>query len=65
MQEYNFACGMYACETWSLVLREEHGLGVFEIMVLRSIFGLKGDEGMGGWRKCVMRSFLICTLHQV
>jgi hypothetical protein len=40
-----------ACETWSLTLREEHRLRVFENKVLRRIFGPKRDEVMGGWRK--------------
>jgi hypothetical protein len=39
------------CETWSLTLREEHRLRVFENRVLRRIFGPKGDEVMGEWRK--------------
>jgi hypothetical protein len=30
---------LYGCETWSLTLREEHRLGVFENRVLRRIFG--------------------------
>jgi hypothetical protein len=42
---------MYGCETWSLTLREEHRLRVFENMVLRRIFGPKIDEATGGWRK--------------
>jgi hypothetical protein len=29
---------LYGCETWSLTLREEHKLGVFENRVLRRIF---------------------------
>jgi hypothetical protein len=33
---------LYGCETWSLTLREEHRLRVFENRVLRRIFGLKG-----------------------
>jgi hypothetical protein len=41
---------LYGCETWSLTLREEHRLRVFENKVLR-IFGPKGDEVIGGWRK--------------
>jgi hypothetical protein len=41
-------CG---CETWSLTLREEHRLGVFENRVLKRIFGLKRDEVTGEWRK--------------
>jgi hypothetical protein len=34
----------YGCETWSLVLREEHGLRVFENRVLRRIFEPKREE---------------------
>jgi hypothetical protein len=39
------------CETWSLTLREEHKLRVFENRVLRGIFGSKKDEIAGEWRK--------------
>jgi hypothetical protein len=39
------------CETWSLKLREEHRLRVFENRALRRIFGLRLDEVMEGWRK--------------
>jgi hypothetical protein len=42
---------LHGCETWSLILREEHRLGVFENKVLRRIFGPKRYEVMGGWRK--------------
>jgi hypothetical protein len=42
---------LYGCETWSLTLREEHRLRVFENRVLRGIFGPKGDEVTGEWRK--------------
>jgi hypothetical protein len=42
---------LYGCETWSLTLREEHRLRAFENRVLRTIFGPKGDEVTGGWRK--------------
>jgi hypothetical protein len=42
---------LYGCETWSLTLREEHRLKVFENKVLRRIFGPKRDEVTGGWRK--------------
>jgi hypothetical protein len=41
---------MYGCETWSLTLREEHRLRVFENRVLRKIFGTKRDEVIGEWR---------------
>jgi hypothetical protein len=39
------------CETWSLTLREEHRLRVFENRVLRRIFGPKRDEVTREWRK--------------
>jgi hypothetical protein len=42
---------LYGCETWSLTIREEHRLRVFENRVLRRIFGAKRDEVIGGWRK--------------
>ncbi|KAJ4441711.1 hypothetical protein ANN_11569 [Periplaneta americana] len=41
----------YGCETWTLTLREEHRLRVFENKVLRIIFGAKRDEVTGEWRK--------------
>jgi hypothetical protein len=42
---------LYGCETWSLTLREEHRLRVFENRVLKSIFRPKRDEVTGEWRK--------------
>jgi hypothetical protein len=42
---------LYECETWSLTLREEHRLRVFENRVLRRIFGPKRDEVTREWRK--------------
>jgi len=42
---------VYGCETWSLTLREECRLGVFENRVLRRIFGPKRDEVTWVWRK--------------
>ena len=42
---------LYGCETWSLTLREERKLKVFENMVLRRIFGTRRDEVTGEWRK--------------
>jgi hypothetical protein len=41
---------LYGCETWSVTLREEHRLRVFENRVLRRIFGPKRDEVTGEWR---------------
>jgi hypothetical protein len=42
---------LYGCETWSITLREEHRLRVLENRVLRGIFGPKGGEVTGEWRK--------------
>ena len=42
---------LYGCETWSLTMREERRLRVFENTVLRRIFGLKSDDVTGQWRK--------------
>ncbi|KAJ4444847.1 hypothetical protein ANN_06644 [Periplaneta americana] len=42
---------LYGCETWTLTLREEHRLRMFENKVLRKIFGTKRDEVTGEWRK--------------
>ena len=42
---------LYGCETWSLTLREESRLGVFENRVLRRIFGPKRYEVTGELRK--------------
>jgi len=42
---------LYGCETWSLTLREERKLKVFENIVLRRIFGPRGDEVTGEWKK--------------
>jgi len=42
---------LYGCGTWSLTLKEERGLRVFENKMLRRIFGSKRDEVTGEWRK--------------
>ena len=42
---------LYGRETWSLTLREERMMTVFENRVLRTTFGPKRDEVTGEWRK--------------
>jgi hypothetical protein len=42
---------LYGCENWSLTLREEQRLSVFENRVLRRIFGPKRDAIVEGYRK--------------
>jgi hypothetical protein len=45
-----FPVVLYGCETWSLTLREEHRLRIFENKVSRRIYGPKREED-GSWRK--------------
>jgi hypothetical protein len=52
-------------ETWSFTFMKEHRLTVFDNKVLTKISGPKRDEVTGDWRNCTMRSFKICTPHQV
>ena len=42
---------LYGCETWSLTVRKERRLRVFENRVMRGIFGPKSDEVTGGCRR--------------
>jgi hypothetical protein len=42
---------LYGCKTWSLTLREERWLRVFENRVLRRVFGPKRYEVTGEWKK--------------
>ena len=42
---------LYGCEIWSLTMREERKLRVFENMVLRRIFGTRRDEATEEWRR--------------
>jgi len=56
---------LYGCETWSLTLREECRLRLFENMMLRRILGPRMDEVTGEWRNYIMRSLMICTPHQI
>ena len=48
---------LFGFETWSLTLREERRLTMFENRVLRRIFGPKRDEVTGEWRKLHIEEF--------
>jgi hypothetical protein len=52
---------LYGCETWSLTLREEYKLRVFENRVLRRISGPKRDEVTAGWR--TLHNEELCDLY--
>jgi len=47
--------------TWSLTFREEDGLRVFEIRVLREIFGPKGTKFQGSGEAYITRRFVLNT----
>jgi len=55
---------LYGCETWSLTLREERRLRVFENRVQRRIFWPKRDEVTVEW-SYIMRSLMISTPHPI
>ena len=55
----------YGSETWSLTLRVERRLGVFENRVLRRIFAPKRDEVTGSGENYTMRSVRISTPHPI
>jgi hypothetical protein len=50
-RKINLPVVLYVCETWSLTLREERRLRVFENRVVRRVFGPKRDEVTVEWRK--------------
>jgi hypothetical protein len=56
---------LYGWETWSLTLRKERRLGVFENRVLRRILGPKRDKITGSGENYIMRSLKICTSHPI
>jgi hypothetical protein len=56
---------LYDCESWSLILREESWLRVFENKVLRRIFGPKRDEVTGEWRKLHNKELYALDSHQI
>jgi len=56
---------LYGCETWSVIIGSEHKLWVFENRVLSKIFGPKREEETESGEVYIMRSFMICTAHQI
>lgn len=49
------------CEMWYFVLREEHGLKIFENVVLKKIFGPEKEEVKEDVENYILKNFVICT----
>ena len=62
---YMLFWAMSSINVWSLTLREEHRMRVFENRVLRNIFLLKRVEVTRSGENYITRSFMICTVHQI
>jgi len=56
---------LYGCETWSLTLREERRLRVFENKVLRRIFGPRSEEVTGDWRRLHNEELNVLYSHPI
>jgi hypothetical protein len=56
---------LYGFETWSLILRKERRLRVFENSVLRRIFGPKREEVRDAGEECIRGSLMICISYQI
>jgi hypothetical protein len=56
---------LYRCETWSLTLREESILRVFENRVLNRIFEPKRNKITEGWRKFHNEDSITCNLRHI
>jgi len=56
---------LYGCQTWSLTRMEEHRLRVFEIGVLRMIYGPKRARQHRNEEDYIRSRFIISTLHKI
>jgi hypothetical protein len=56
---------LYGCEPWSLTLREEYRLAVFENSLLKRKKDIRGRKQYEDGGNYIMRTFIICTLHTV
>jgi len=56
---------LYAYETWSLALRKNLGQRVLKNRVSKDVFWPKHDEVTEDWKNYTLRTFMICTSHQI
>jgi len=50
---------LYGCETWSVTLREERRLRVFENSVVSKIYGSKREEVTEEWKSYISMTLII------
>jgi hypothetical protein len=56
---------LYSYETWFVILGNEYRLTVTENRILSRTFGPKREEVTRGLKKTIIRSLIMCTLHQI
>jgi len=56
---------LHGCETWSLILKEEHSTRVYENRVLSNILRPRRVDVTGMGEDYITRSFTICTAHRI
>ena len=56
---------LYGCETWSLTLRKERRLRVFNNWMWKRIFGPKRVKVTVSGEDYITRSSVLCTSHQI
>jgi len=57
---------LYRCESWSLTVREEHKVKLFENRALKEEYlDLRRRKWQEAGEDCMMRNFITCTLHQI
>ena len=54
---------LHFCEAWSLILKAEFMLTIFENTIRRQIFGPKMDETVEGEKGPAMSNLIVCTVH--
>ena len=55
---------LYGCEAWSVTLREESRIRIFESRNLRRIFRPR-EMQMGSVEGSTMRNFMVCTIYLI
>jgi hypothetical protein len=53
------------CKNWSLTLKEEHRLRVYEYRTLKQQLTIRWWQKQEAEDNCMTRNFMICTPHQI